>query len=42
MDSHSGTFDNTPGNILRMPRHLVCDDPTMGCAAGLNVSPIAA
>ena len=36
-DSHSGTFDNTPGQVCEMPRHLVDDDHTRSCSHGLHV-----
>lgn len=37
MDVYSGTFDNTPGNIVRMERKTVVSDPSQGCSAGLHV-----
>lgn len=37
-DHHSGTFDNSVGKIVEMPRHLVEDNPDVGCASGLHVA----
>jgi hypothetical protein len=37
LDCHSKTFDNTPGNIVRMKRSEVVSDPTQGCERGLHV-----
>lgn len=31
-DMHTGTFDNTPGNVLEMPRREVDDDPNRTCS----------
>ena len=36
-DRHSGRFDNSPGNILEMPREDVCADPGTSCAPGFHV-----
>lgn len=36
-DSHSGTFLNSPGKTIEMPRENVCADRTQGCAPGLHV-----
>src|ERR1700677_2751323 len=36
-DSHSGTFDNRPGQICSMPRSAVGDDHTKSCSHGLHV-----
>lgn len=36
-DIHSGTFDNSVGNVLEMPRNHVDEDPTRTCSAGLHV-----
>lgn len=35
-DQHSGTFDNTPGNVLSMARHDVNDDPNVACSYGFH------
>lgn len=35
-DIHSGTFDNSPGQIVEMPRNRVDDDPTRTCSDGLH------
>jgi len=35
-DCHSGTFDNSPGQIVKMPREKVVEDPSQTCAAGLH------
>ena len=36
-DSHSGTFDNRPGQVCQMPRELVNDDHMVSCSHGLHV-----
>ena len=36
-DQHSKTFDNSPGQICEMPRHLVDDDHMKSCSHGLHV-----
>lgn len=38
LDKHSGTMDNSVGNVLTMPREDVCDDMDQTCAAGLHVA----
>lgn len=35
-DIHSGTFDNSPGNVLEMPRQTVEADHNKTCAPGLH------
>jgi hypothetical protein len=35
-DLHSGTFDNSPGQIVKMPRSQVDDDSNRTCSAGLH------
>lgn len=35
-DVHSGTMDNSVGNILEMPRNLVDEDKNRTCSAGLH------
>jgi hypothetical protein len=35
-DIHSGTFDNSPGKIVAMPRQAVDDDQNRTCSAGLH------
>jgi hypothetical protein len=37
-DIHSGTFDNSPGQVVSMPRNQVDEDPTRTCSAGLHVA----
>lgn len=37
LDKHSGTFDNSPGKVVTMPRNQVDDDDTKLCRAGLHV-----
>lgn len=37
-DYHSGTFDNSPGKVLEMPRERVDEDPTQTCSSGLHVA----
>ena len=37
-DSNSGTFDNSPGKVCKMPRNQVDDDPTRTCSHGLHVA----
>lgn len=36
-DCHSGQFDNSPGQTIRMPRDMVSSDPSTACHAGLHV-----
>lgn len=36
-DKHSGTFDNSVGQVLRMSRTDVDDNPNNGCSAGFHV-----
>ena len=35
-DKHSGTFDNSPGQTVSMPRIKVTFDPNRTCSAGLH------
>lgn len=35
-DCHSGTMDNSVGNVLEMPRNLVDEDKNRTCSAGLH------
>lgn len=37
-DIHSGTFDNSVGNVVSMPRNMVNEDPTVTCSYGLHVA----
>jgi len=37
-DVHTGTFDNSVGNVLSMPRNQVNEDPTQTCSNGLHVA----
>lgn len=39
-DKHSGTIDNSVGNIVTMPRHKVDDNQRRGCSAGLHAGSI--
>lgn len=36
-DVHSGTFDNSPGKTLEMPRNKISDDPKEACHEGFHV-----
>lgn len=35
-DVYSGKISNKPGNVVKMPRNAVNDDPTQTCSAGLH------
>lgn len=37
VDCHSGTFDNSPGLVVSMPREKVDDNGDHGCSFGLHV-----
>jgi hypothetical protein len=37
-DVYSGTYANTPGAVISMPRNTVIDDPSQTCSAGLHVA----
>lgn len=37
MDGYTGTFDNSPGNVVKMPREKVVADRNRTCSAGLHV-----
>lgn len=37
LDSHSGQYDNSPGNVVKMPREKVVEDPHQACSSGLHV-----
>ena len=37
-DSHSGTFDNSPGAVVKVRRNSVDDDPSRTCSHGLHVA----
>lgn len=37
LDKHSGTIDNTPGQVIKMARNLISDDFREGCHQGLHV-----
>lgn len=41
LDKYSGTFDNTPGAVLRMARNQVDDDFTRTCSHGFHVGALA-
>lgn len=36
-DIHSGTYDNSIGTVVEMPRNLVNEDSSVTCSAGLHV-----
>ena len=36
-DIHSGTFDNSIGSVVEMPRNMVNEDSSQTCSAGLHV-----
>lgn len=36
-DHHSGTCDNSVGNVLQMPRNRISDDPNQACHYGYHV-----
>lgn len=36
-DIRTGTFDNTPGKTVEMPRHKVDEDPNVTCSSGLHI-----
>lgn len=37
-DIHSGTFDNSPGKVVEMPRSEVDNDSSVTCSRGLHVA----
>lgn len=37
-DVHTGKFDNSPGQTLKMPRNEVNEDPNVTCSHGLHVA----
>lgn len=37
-DVHTGTFDNSPGEVVEMPRNQVNEDSTQTCSNGLHVA----
>lgn len=37
-DCHTGTFDNSVGAVVEMPRNEVNEDPEQTCSAGLHVA----
>lgn len=41
LDRHSGTFDNSPGQVLRMERNEVDDDCTKTCSHGFHVGSLS-
>jgi hypothetical protein len=41
LDAHSGTLNNTPGNVHRMPRNQISDDPKHACHEGLHVGALS-
>ena len=36
-DIYTGTIDNSPGQIIKMPRHLVNDNRNETCSSGLHI-----
>ena len=36
-DRYTGTFDNSPGQVVKMPRNKVNEDPDVTCSHGLHV-----
>ena len=38
LDIHSGTMDNSVGNVVSMPRNKVNEDPNQTCSHGLHVA----
>lgn len=38
LDCHTGTFDNSPGQTVEMPRNQVNEDPNQTCSNGLHVA----
>jgi hypothetical protein len=38
MDAYTGTFDNSVGNVVEMPRNAVNEDATQTCSHGLHVA----
>lgn len=40
-DVHSGTNDNRPGQVLKMPRNKISDDPNTPCHEGLHVGALS-
>jgi len=40
-DCHTGTFDNSPGQVVSMPRNQVDENPEQTCSNGLHVANFA-
>lgn len=40
-DKHTGTFDNSPGAINKLPRNQVSDDPSVECHVGFHVGALS-
>jgi hypothetical protein len=40
LDCHSGTIANTPGNVIKIPRNKISDDPNHACHFGLHVGAV--
>jgi len=38
LDKHTGTMDNSPGKVVRMPRNEVDENPKVDCSNGLHVA----
>jgi len=41
LDQHSGTFNNEPGAVHRMPRNQISDDPNVACHVGFHVGALS-
>lgn len=41
LDKHSGTIDNNVGQVIKMDRNKISDDPNHACHAGLHVGGLA-
>jgi hypothetical protein len=37
-DCHTGTFDNSVGTVVKMPRNQVNEDPNITCSSGLHAA----
>ena len=40
-DHHTGTVDNSPGNVMEMERNKISDDPNVACHYGYHVGALA-
>ena len=41
LDAHSSTFNNEPGQTMRMPRNQISDDPNHACHEGFHVGALS-